>query len=229
MRSSFDPPGLSRAGKSVAVWKSGARKRKSFNIGADGSSRRVSKPTDRIQITKHNKVIGNDACRRARFGRRSRFRVGLLQKPLVRADRHHPVPDRCHFRISFGHFGRAADLLLWLGCGNFDECAAARFTMLCPPQVVRAGCAVRCALDKAEKWFAMLTDTVAAPNVRFVVIDLVVERMIDGDICAGHLIYTFHEALEVRTVATVRLANVQHKQIGMDHFMLESTDLAKRE
>lgn len=69
----------------------------------------------------------------------------------------------------------------------------------------------------------MLTDTVAAPNVCFVQIDLVVKTVIDRDVCASCSIDAGHYFDKTRTVAAVAFANIQNEQVRMNHFVLELT------
>lgn len=47
------------------------------------------------------------------------------------------------------------------------------------------------------------------------------KSVVNGDVGARHLIDRLHDALEIGSMATVTLAYIEHKAVGMDHFVLD--------
>lgn len=90
-----------------------------------------------------------------------------------------------------------------------------------PPNVIRPRCPIASPLDPAKERFAMLTDAVASPHVRFVHINLIVETVVHGNICAGRPIDAGHDFDKIRSVAAVAFAYIQYEQIGVYHFVLQ--------
>lgn len=96
--------------------------------------------------------------------------------------------------------------------------------MLGPPLVVRTRRPITRSLNVSEEGFAVLTDSVATPNVSLVKVHLVVECVVDSYIGSSCLINAGHDPFEIRTMSAVALADVQHKQVGVDHFVQHCLD-----
>lgn len=77
-----------------------------------------------------------------------------------------------------------------------------------PPIVIWTGRSVASSFYPTIEWLTMLTKAIAPPNVRFVQVDLVMECVINCDICASHAVDVFHDSFEIRSVATVTFSNI---------------------
>lgn len=97
---------------------------------------------------------------------------------------------------------------LWFWFGDFLEVASARFLMLCPPKICVTWSSIRGASDITKERLTLLADTIAAPYMRFVQFNLVVERMVYAYVGSGRAIYAFHNLFKVRPMPAIAFSNV---------------------
>lgn len=96
--------------------------------------------------------------------------------------------------------------------------------MLLPPLIIGSGSAVRGALHIAQEGRVVLADASAAPDMRAIGVYLVVECVINCDICACNPINHVHLRLEVWTMTAVALAHVEDEEVSVYHLVLDERD-----
>lgn len=92
--------------------------------------------------------------------------------------------------------------------------------MSCPPIIIWTWCTIASSFYPTVERLSMLTDAIASPNVRFVHCNLIMECVINRNVCASNSIYIFHDSFEIGSVSAVPFTNVLDKQVGVDHFVL---------
>lgn len=94
--------------------------------------------------------------------------------------------------------------------------------MVLPPGVQRRWSPIHGPLHKAKVGLAVLAGPVAFPPVLPVHINLIVETVVDRNVCPTGLVDPIHVFAELRTMTVSVSVVLGHKQQRVNHFMKES-------